>query len=205
MINKKYAQMYCAQPIELIENYEKAVNDTTQMWHCHHVWETMLGYTAEELIEMNEYYGIPACNLIFLTHSEHMRLHMTGEGNPQFGKKGELSTCYGRTGEKHPMFGKKHTEESRKKMSEKLKGGNRTSFKKGMKRSEESIRKQSETQRNNKFSKQVLQFTKDVVFVAEYPSICEVERQCGYSHSFICQVLKGNRKSAYGFIWRYKI
>jgi hypothetical protein len=29
-----------------------------------------------------------------------------GEKNPQFGKLGNLSTCFGRVGEKHPMFGK---------------------------------------------------------------------------------------------------
>ena len=78
MINKVNAEMYCAEPINLIENYDKAVSDTTQVWHCHHVWETMLGYSREELKEMDEYYGIPACNLIFLTNSEHAKIHQTG-------------------------------------------------------------------------------------------------------------------------------
>lgn len=98
MINKVNAEMYCSEHIELIENYEKAMSDPTQVWHCHHVWETMLGYSKEELIEMNEYYGIPACNLIFLTPYEHMSLHNTGN--------------------KHNFYGKHHKEESRKKMSE---------------------------------------------------------------------------------------
>ena len=33
-----------------------------------------------------------------------------GENNPQYGKTGELATCFGRTGDKHPMFGNKHPE-----------------------------------------------------------------------------------------------
>lgn len=37
---------------------------------------------------------------------------MTGKGNPQYGKRGPLSTCYGRCGELHPMYGKHHSEES---------------------------------------------------------------------------------------------
>lgn len=44
------------------------------------------------------------------THTDEYKqiLHdkMSGEGNPQYGKKGELATCYGRTGAKHPLYGK---------------------------------------------------------------------------------------------------
>lgn len=86
MISKLKAQMYCAEPIELIENYEEAVKDD-KLWDCHHVWETMLGYSKEELIELNEYYGIPACNLIFLKHSEHTRLHNKGKKTSEETKK----------------------------------------------------------------------------------------------------------------------
>ncbi len=51
----------------------------------------------------------------------------TGEKHPMFGKKhsdtsrrkmSEAQTMYGRTGEKNPFFGKKHSAETRKKMSE---------------------------------------------------------------------------------------
>lgn len=110
MINKIQAQMFCSEPIELIENYEEAVNDKTQVWHCHHIWGTMLGYSKDELIEMNEYYGIPACNLIFLTHSEHSRIHSIGE--------------------KNNFFGKHHSEETKKKIRERFLGkyNNKTSI-----------------------------------------------------------------------------
>lgn len=49
---------------------------------------------------------------------EHLREVFSGEGNPQYGKRGELSTCYGRTGEKHPMYGKHQTEEAKQKIAE---------------------------------------------------------------------------------------
>lgn len=52
---------------------------------------------------------------------ERLREAFSGENNPQFGKKGELATCYGRTGEKHPMFGKHHDEEMKKQISESVK------------------------------------------------------------------------------------
>lgn len=44
-----------------------------------------------------------------------------GQNNPQYGKRWEAATCYGRTGDKHPMFGKAHSEETRRKISEGLK------------------------------------------------------------------------------------
>lgn len=103
MINEKQARLFCGEPIENIENYEKAVSDKTKTWHCHHIWETMLGYSAKELKEMDEYYGIPAQNLIFLTPSEHRRVHNNGELNN--------------------FYGKHHTEENKMKISKANKNG----------------------------------------------------------------------------------
>lgn len=42
--------------------------------------------TAVELIEMGLYWNRPPEELIFLTSSEHMRLHSTGSNNPMAGK-----------------------------------------------------------------------------------------------------------------------
>ena len=50
----------------------------------------------------------------------------------------------------------------------------------------------------------ILQFSKNGEFIAEYPSTGEAERQTGCYHGNICNCCKGNRKSAGGFIWRYK-
>ena len=63
----------------------------------------------------------------------------------------------------------------------------------------------AETHLNRKdLSKPIRQFTKDGVFIKEYPSTKEVERQTGFYHSHISICCKGKRKSAYGYIWRYK-
>lgn len=36
MIDKRRAKSYCKEDVTKIENYDKAVNDKTQTWHCHH-------------------------------------------------------------------------------------------------------------------------------------------------------------------------
>ena len=57
-----------------------------------------------------------------------------------------------------------------------------------------------------KKSKPVLQFTKEGVFVNEYPSTIEASRQTGIVYSSITSAAHKVRgyKSAGGFIWRYK-
>ena len=82
-------------------------------------------------------------------------------------------------GKKHWNYGKHHSEETRKKISEK--------------------------QINGKKSKSVLQInTKTDEIITEFPSINEVKRQLGISISNISQCCKGNRKTCCGFKWQYK-
>ena len=54
-----------------------------------------------------------------------------------------------------------------------------------------------------KRSKHILQFYKDGTFVNEWQSAKEAERKLGIAQSLICRCLKGRRKSAGGFVWRY--
>ena len=96
-----------------------------------------------------------------------------------------------KTGEKHPMFGKHLSEESRKKISEANTGKHH---------SEEHRKKISQSKGVNG----ILQFSKDGELIAEYSSIHEAERQTGCNNCSICNCCKGNRKSAGGFIWKYK-
>ena len=91
MIYLKNVKKFCRDDISLIENYDKAIADTTRVWDCHHRRETVL--SRKDLIEIGEYYNRPACELIFLTSLEHNRLH---------------------------HLGKHHSAETRKKMSEAL-------------------------------------------------------------------------------------
>lgn len=49
----------------------------------------------------------------------------------------------------------------------------------------------------------ILQFCKDGTLIKEWPSALEAERRLGILQSNICSCLKGYRKSAGGFVWRY--
>ena len=133
MICEERAKSYCKDDISLIENYDKAVSDTTQMWHCHHRRETI--FSKSDLIEIGEYYNRPTCELIFLTSLEHNRLHHLGKQHSEESRK-KISES--RNGKQSGMKGKHHSEESRKKMSE---------AKKGKHFSEESRKKMSEAKK----------------------------------------------------------
>ena len=58
--------------------------------------------------------------------------------------------------------------------------------------------------RNQRISKPVLQFTKDGELVKDWKSTNDVERNLNCSHSSISECCLGKRKTAYGFIWKYK-
>lgn len=58
--------------------------------------------------------------------------------------------------------------------------------------------------RLKKVSKVVLQFDKQGNFIAEYPSTAEAARQTGIYQASICACCNGKRKSAGGFVWKYK-
>ena len=119
MINEKLAIKYCKNDISQIENYDKAIADKTQTWHCHHRRETVM--SRKELIEICEYDNRPACELIFLTTFEHHRLHNISENNPMFGKHHSAET---RKKMSEAKKGKPKSAETRKKMSEANKGKN---------------------------------------------------------------------------------
>ena len=82
MIDAKRVHRYCSEGISRIENYDKAINDKTQIWDCHHRLEMTLdgefAHSKEELKRLGMYYNRPYFELIFLPHSEHTRIHNKG-------------------------------------------------------------------------------------------------------------------------------
>lgn len=145
MINDKKVKRYCSDDMSLIENYELAVSDTTQTWHCHHRKETDEGVSADKLKEMGLYYNRPSTELIFLTESQHRSLHGVNAYVETRNKISRANTGSKRTTEqcKHIsearigknigctpwMKGKHHSEESKRKISESQIG--RTPWNKG--------------------------------------------------------------------------
>lgn len=68
---------YCSDDITKIENFNEAINDRTQTWVIHHRLEIQGDNvcTQQDLKDRGLYYNRPASELIFLTCSEHSRLH----------------------------------------------------------------------------------------------------------------------------------
>lgn len=129
-----------------------------------------------------------------------------------------------RRGKLNSMYGKHHTEETRRKISEAHKGENSAWF--GRKHTEEEKRKISEANsgvnhhnygkhlsekhkrriaQNAPRNKSILQIDKDTgEILNEYISTRMAERQTNILHQNIGQCCMGKRKTAGGFVWKYK-
>ena len=138
MINEINAKKFCKDDISLIENYDKAIADTTQTWECHHRRETI--YSRSGLKEIGEYYNRPACELIFLTPANHRRLHKLGK--PTW-NKGKRLSAEARKKMSEARKGKRFSESHKKKMSE---------AKKGKQHSEEARKKIAEARKGKHLS-----------------------------------------------------
>lgn len=151
----EHARGYCSE-VEQIENYEKAKLDNFKGWHCHHRLEThnsdgqerLVFITSKELKALGMYYNRPPEELIFMTSSEHLKLHTSGTHNAFSGK--HLTDEHKRkavaTRMKNGSY--KHSEEYKRKMSERLKGEKHPLY--GKHRSEETKRKLSEANKGKK-------------------------------------------------------
>ena len=115
MINEQQARKFCKEDLSKIKNYDKAIADTTQVWHCHHMTETWWNCSKKDLIDNECYYHRKACELIFLTPAEHHKLHKKGKHHTDETRQ-KMSEA--KKGKKRKPF----TEETRRKMSESLKG-----------------------------------------------------------------------------------
>lgn len=131
MINEQAAYAFCREPIENIENYEKA-NNSKEKYVCHHKnGAPFTGFNKNDLIKMKMYYHRPASELIFVSEAEHMKLHRKGIKMSDETKKKISASKFGKTpwNKGKPMSeetkqklsksirGRHHTEETKKKMS----------------------------------------------------------------------------------------
>lgn len=120
---------YCCEDLSLIENYDKAINDEKQIWHIHHRLETDRNITRQQLIDKNLYWNRPACELIFLTHKDHSYLHCIHQSEET---KHKIKLNHSNVkGENNPMYKKHHSEETKRKQSDRNKG--KTPWNKGVK------------------------------------------------------------------------
>lgn len=145
MINEKCAKSFCKDDISKIENYDKAVADTTKTWDLHHRLELTLdgefAHTKADLIRLDMYYNRPYFELIFLKQSEHLKMH---NNNRSEETRRKLSNVH--KGKKRAPF----SDDTRRKMSEAKKCNNHPLYRKH--HSEETKRKMSESRKGKKFS-----------------------------------------------------
>lgn len=172
MISMEKVIEYCREDISLIENYDKAIADTTETWECHHRLEIQEGktYSMKELKALRLYYMRPACELIFLTKSDHCKLHATNRSKEH---KEKVKAAFAKmTVEEKKVFGvknkgnayrlgKKLSEETKEKIRQKAIGRKHSEETKlkcktnlGKKFSEEHKRKISEANKGKHLSEE---------------------------------------------------
>ena len=114
MVSAEYAQRYCRDDISLIQNYELAIADKTQVWCIHHKLEVQGQFvnSVELLKKCKMYWKRPASELVFLTKAEHNAVHFKGKCQTE-----ELKRKRGLA-----RRGTKYTAEQRMKISKALAG-----------------------------------------------------------------------------------
>jgi hypothetical protein len=127
-------------------------------------------------------------NKISQTLSGRKDTEETRKKKSEIGKSrtGEKNNMYGKTGEKSPNFGKKHTEKTKKEMSEKKKGKNHPNY--GKKRPEHSRKISGKNHFN--FGKSLRSETKDKIsktLLDKEPIKC---LYCDFSHVIKAHVVR---------------
>lgn len=90
MISESTKQ-YCSEDISLIENYDEAIADKTQIWDCHHRLELQGQFhnSASLLQRCGLYFNVPASQLIFLRHADHIGMHARNRSETSLNKMSE--------------------------------------------------------------------------------------------------------------------
>ena len=104
MIYLKSVKRICKDYMN-VENYTEAINDENNTWVLHHRREVQCGFnilSRNELINIGQYYNVPASDVIFLRKDVHTKIHNTAINI----KTGEYTCARHLIGEKNGMFGK---------------------------------------------------------------------------------------------------
>ncbi len=114
-----------------------------------------------------------------------------------------------RTGDKNSFYNKKHSEETKKFLSE-IRGSlmtkeNKEKLSKLAKERWSNIPEDIKMSNiiNQKNRKDIGQYTLDGGFITKFISLRQIERDLGYFRANITPCLKGEFKQAYGYIWKY--
>lgn len=180
MICYRKVRRYCYEDISNIENYDKALADKEHTWHCHHRNETVMNCGKRELIAKGAYFDRPARELVFLTKAEHLRLHHT---------------------DNKYWCGKSHSDDTKRKISEKKRGKDTLSL--------EARRKMSASLTNRQDLSTPIEMSRmSDGFTKVFPSQSEAVRWLklnGYHKANVSKVSEcanGHRKTAYNATWR---
>lgn len=95
---RTYYKFSVLEPIEHIENYQKAIKGS-EKWEIHHRlethrynkwtghWEERDEYLPVEALKAAGLYdNVPAWQLIFISKKDHDKMHNSGKHNPAYGK-----------------------------------------------------------------------------------------------------------------------
>ena len=174
MINKNNAKRFCSEDIALIENYHEAIADEERMWDIHHRRECdSEGRTLFTKKQLIE------MNLYVKRPASEL-IFVTKSMHKKLHR--EQMGNAGKIGGKivGKILGKKYGAINGKKTG--AINGKKSAI---------------------KHSIPILQFAKDGTLIKEWPSLGEAGRQLGIACSNICKCLKGRRKFAGGYVWRY--
>jgi group I intron endonuclease len=188
--------------------------------HIFEIVEEMLGSTRLERLHKEKYYKIlyDSVNNGLNCKYEDGGVEMTDNVRLKIGLGNKGKTVSNKTREKlskihinnKNMLGKKHSEETKKKMSEKHKGKILTQEHiNNIKKSTKGILKTQEWKdkisNNHSMNKPIIQYDLEGNFIKEWPSAKTASKSNSkWCYSTICKCASGGLKSSGGYKWKYK-